>query len=238
MKSRNRRLLTTMLGSLSLLGVLAVAALPAQAGVLDKLSTQDANSGLKGALEQGSNAAVALLGKENGFLNNDKVKIQLPGVLEKARPILQMTGKAGQLDELVVAMNRAAESAVPKAKPLLVNAVKSMTLTDAKNILTGGDTSVTDFFKSKTSAQLAEQFLPSVKAVTDKSGLASKYNQVMGQAQKFGVVSEQEANVEKYVTAKAMDGLFFMIAEEEKKIRQDPIGAGSQAVRKVFELLK
>lgn len=238
MKSRNRRLLTTMLGSLSMLGVLAVAVLPAQAGVLDKLSTQDANSGLKGALEQGSNAAVALLGKENGFLNNDKVKIQLPGVLEKARPILQMTGKAGQLDELVVAMNRAAESAVPKAKPLLVNAVKSMTLTDAKNILTGGDTSVTDFFKSKTSAQLAEQFLPSVKAVTDKSGLASKYNQVMGQAQKFGVVSEQEANVEKYVTAKAMDGLFFMIAEEEKKIRQDPIGAGSQAVRKVFELLK
>lgn len=221
-----------------MLGVLAVAVLPAQAGVLDKLSTQDANSGLKGALEQGSNAAVALLGKENGFLNNDKVKIQLPGVLEKARPILQMTGKAGQLDELVVAMNRAAESAVPKAKPLLVNAVKSMTLTDAKNILTGGDTSVTDFFKSKTSAQLAEQFLPSVKAVTDKSGLASKYNQVMGQAQKFGVVSEQEANVEKYVTAKAMDGLFFMIAEEEKKIRQDPIGAGSQAVRKVFELLK
>lgn len=238
MKSRKRRLLTTMLGSLSMLGALALAPLQAQAGVLDKLSTQDANSGLKGALEQGSNAAVALLGKENGFLNNDKVKIQLPGVLEKARPFLQMTGKAAQLDELVVAMNRAAESAVPKAKPLLVNAVKSMSLTDAKNILTGGETSVTDFFKAKTSAQLAEQFLPSVKAVTDKSGLASKYNQVMGQAQKFGVVSEQEANVEKYVTAKAMDGLFFMIAEEEKKIRQDPIGAGSQAVRKVFELLK
>ncbi len=224
--------------SLSLLGALAMPVGLSYAGVLDKISNQDANSGLKGALEQGSNAAVALLGKENGFLNNDKVKIQLPAILEKARPILQMTGKASQLDDLVVAMNRAAESAVPKAKPLLVNAVKSMSLSDAKNILTGGETSVTDFFKAKTSAQLSEQFLPVVKGVTDKSGLASKYNQIMGQAQKFGVVSEQEANVEKYVTAKAMDGLFLMIGEEEKKIRQDPIGAGSKAVRKVFELLK
>lgn len=238
MKIINSSVFSKLAFSLSLLSVLALPPLTSHAGVLDSISTQDANSGLKGALEQGSNAAVAMLGKENGFLNNDKVKIQLPGVLEKARPLLQMTGKAGQLDDLVVAMNRAAESAVPKAKPLLVNAVKSMTLSDAKNILTGGDTSVTDFFKAKTSVQLSAQFLPVVKGVTDKSGLASKYNQVMGQAQKFGVVSEQEANVEKYVTAKAMDGLFLMIAEEEKKIRQDPIGAGSKAVRKVFELLK
>lgn len=238
MKIINSPVFSKLAFSLSLLSALALPPLTSHAGALDSISNQDANSGLKGALEQGSNAAVAMLGKENGFLNNDKVKIQLPGVLEKARPLLQMTGKAGQLDDLVVAMNRAAESAVPKAKPLLVNAVKSMTLSDAKNILTGGDTSVTDFFKAKTSAQLSAQFLPVVKGVTDKSGLAGKYNQVMGQAQKFGVVSEQEANVEKYVTAKAMDGLFLMIAEEEKKIRQDPIGAGSKAVRKVFELLK
>ncbi|MFZ6842895.1 DUF4197 domain-containing protein [Undibacterium sp. RuTC16W] len=205
---------------------------------LDDLSNQDASAGLKAALDKGSVAAVAKLGVENGFLNNDKVKIQLPSVLEKARPILKMSGRGQQLDELVVSMNRAAEQAVPMAKPLLVNAVKSMTVTDAKNILTGGDTSVTDFFKQKTSAPLSSKFLPLVKGVTDKAGLSAKYNSVMGQAQKFGVVSEQEATVEGYVTQRALDGLYLMIAEEEKAIRQDPIGAGSKIIGKVFGLLK
>lgn len=202
------------------------------------LTNQDASTGLKAALDKGSAAAVSKLGVENGFLNNDKVKIQLPSILEKARPILQMTGKGQQLDELVVSMNRAAEAAVPMAKPLLVNAVKSMSLTDAKNILTGGDTSVTDFFKEKTAAPLSAKFLPMVKGVTDKAGLSAKYNSIMGQAQKFGAVSQQEATVEGYVTQKAMDGLFVMIAEEEKAIRKDPIGAGSKAISKVFSLLK
>lgn len=202
------------------------------------LSNQDASTGLKAALDKGSAAAVSKLGVEGGFLNNDKVKIQLPSILEKARPILQMTGKGQQLDELVVSMNRAAEAAVPMAKPLLVNAVKSMTLTDAKNILTGGDTSVTDFFREKTSTPLSAKFLPMVKGVTDKAGLSAKYNGIMGQAQKFGAVSQQEATVEGYVTQKAMDALFLMIAEEEKSIRQDPLGAGSKAISKVFSLLK
>ncbi|MFZ6674260.1 DUF4197 domain-containing protein [Undibacterium sp. Xuan67W] len=205
---------------------------------LDDLSNQDASAGLKAALDKGSVAAVAKLGAENGFLNNDKVKIQLPSLLEKARPILKMSGRGQQLDELVVSMNRAAEQAVPMAKPLLVNAVKSMTVTDAKNILTGGDTSVTDFFKQKTSAPLSVKFLPLVKGVTDKAGLSAKYNSVMGQAQKFGVVSEQEATVEAYVTQRTLDGLYLMIAEEEKAIRQDPIGAGSKIIGKVFGLLK
>lgn len=202
------------------------------------LSNQDASSGLKAALDKGSTAAVSKLGVDGGFLNNDKVKIQLPSILEKARPILQMTGKAQQLDELVVSMNRAAEAAVPMAKPLLVNAVKSMSLTDAKNILTGGETSVTDFFQQKTATPLSAKFLPMVKGVTDKAGLSAKYNSIMGQAQKFGAVSQQEATVEGYVTQKAMDALFLMIAEEEKAIRQDPLGAGSKAIGKVFSLLK
>src|SRR5476649_2860954 len=127
----------------------AIAANP-----LAALSNQDASNGLKAALDAGSAAAVAKLGVENGFLNNDKVKIGLPGVLEKARPILKMTGKGQQLDDLVVSMNHAAESAVPLAKPLLMNAVKSMSVTDAKNILTGGETSVTDFFRQKTATPL------------------------------------------------------------------------------------
>ncbi|MFZ6848222.1 DUF4197 domain-containing protein [Undibacterium sp. RuRC25W] len=218
----------------TLLGV----AVTANALSLSDLSNQDASAGLKAALDKGSTVAVSKLGVENGFLNNDKVKIQLPSVLEKAMPILKMTGKGQQLDELVVSMNRAAETAVPMAKPLLLNAVKSMTLTDAKNILSGGETSVTEFFKQKTAAPLSVKFLPLVKGVTDKAGLSSKYNAVMGQVQKFGVVPEQEATVEGYVTQKTMDGLFLMIAEEEKQIRRDPLGAGSAAISKVFSLLK
>jgi hypothetical protein len=204
---------------------------------LDDLSNRDASSGLKAALEKGSVAAVGKLGVENGFLNNDKVKIPLPKILEQARPLLKMTGHAQQLDELEVAMNRAAESAVPLAKPLLLNAVKSMTITDAKNILTGGETSVTAFFREKTSSQLGVKFLPMVKSITDRSGLSSKYNKTMAQVAKFGNVPEQQASVEAYVTQRALDGLFYMIGEEEKSIRNDPIGAGSKIIAKVFGAL-
>lgn len=208
----------------------------ATAASLSDLSNQDASSGLKAALERGSNAAVARLGVENGFLNNDKVKIQLPSVLEQTRPLLKMTGKGKQLDELVVSMNRAAEAAVPMAKPLLVNAVKSMTLTDAKQILTGGDTSVTDFFREKTSSELAVKFLPIVKKITDRSNLSATYNGAMAQASKMGLGSEQ-ATVEGYVTQKALEGLYTIIAEEEKAIRKDPIGTGSKIIGKVFGAL-
>ncbi|MFZ6638119.1 DUF4197 domain-containing protein [Undibacterium sp. TC4M20W] len=230
--------MSTVFTRLLLASSFVIATTAANAMSFADLSNQDASTGLKAALDKGSSAAVSKLGVDGGFLNNDKVKIQLPSILEKARPILQMTGKGQQLDELVVSMNRAAESAVPMAKPLLVNAVKSMSLTDAKNILTGGETSVTDFFREKTSAPLSEKFLPMVKGVTDKAGLSAKYNAVMGQAQKFGAVAKQEATVEGYVTQKAMDALFLMIAEEEKSIRQDPLGAGSKAISKVFSLLK
>lgn len=205
---------------------------------LDALSDQDANAGLKAALEKGSAAAVGKLGIENGFLNNEKVKIQLPSILEQARPLLKMTGRGQQLDDLVLSMNRAAEAAVPQAKPLLINAVKSMSVSDVKNILTGGDTAITDFFKSKTSDQLQQKFLPVVKKVTDRTGLAAQYNGVMGQGSKFGAVSGAEASVEGYVTQRALDGLYLMIAEEEKSIRQNPMAAGSQIIGKVFGALK
>jgi hypothetical protein len=210
----------------------------ANAFSLDALSERDANSGLKAALERGSGAAVGKLAVEGGFLNNDKVRIPLPKVLEQARPLLKMTGHGQQLDELEAAMNRAAESAVPLAKPLLLKAVKSMTVTDVKNILTGGDTSVTAFFREKTTEPLSQQFLPIVKGVTDRSGLAGKYNRIIGQVGKLAKVPEEEATVEAYVTRRALDGLFYMIGEEEKAIRQDPIGTGSKIIGKVFGLLK
>lgn len=203
---------------------------------LADLSNLDATNGLKAALEKGSAAAVGKLGVENGFLNNDKVKIQLPGILEKARPILKMSGYGKQLDDLVVSMNRAAEAAVPMAKPLLADAVKSMSVADAKKILTGGDTSVTNFFREKTSAKLSVQFLPIVKKVTDRSGLSAQYNSAMAQVGNIGG-GQQSATVESYVTQRALDGLFAMIAEEEKAIRQDPIGSGSKIIGKVFGAL-
>lgn len=210
----------------------------ADLGGLSSLSNQDANSGLKAALEKGALAAVGKLGVTDGFLANDKVKIPLPSLLEKARPLLRLSGQSKQLDELHIAMNRAAESAVPMAKPLLLDAVKSMSVSDAKNILTGGDTSVTNFFREKTSGSLNSKFLPLVKGVTDKVGLSTKYNAVMSKAQKLGAVPEKEASVEAYVTGRAVDALYTMIAEEEKAIRQDPIGTGSKIIGKVFGLLK
>lgn len=205
---------------------------------LNDLSNQDASSGLKAVLQKGADVAIAKLGVENGFLNNDKVKIGLPGVLEQARPLLRMTGKGQQLDDLVLSMNHAAESAVPMAKPLLLNAVKSMSVTDAKNILAGGNTSVTDFFKQKTSVQLSEKFLPIVKKITDRNGLTTQYNTVMEQVGKTGLLPAQQSTVEGYVTQRAMDGLYYMIGEEEKAIRADPIGAGSAILGKVFGALK
>lgn len=224
--------------SLSLLIPLSLLAASAYAVSLSDLSNQDASGGLKAALETGSSQAVAKLGTEGGFLNNAKVRIPLPKILEQARPILKMTGKGQQLDDLVVQMNHAAESAVPLAKPLLIDAVKSMSITDAKNILTGGDTSVTDFFRAKTRDKLALQFLPVVKQVTDRSGLASKYNTAMSLAPKIGVLAKDQATVEGYVTQRALDGLYTMIADEEKAIRADPIGTGSKLIGKVFGALK
>jgi len=221
----------------TLLAGLALAA-SAVANPLDALTEKEAGGGLKAALEAGSVAAVGKLGVEGGFLNNDAVHIKLPRVLEKARPLLEMTGRGEQLDELETAMNRAAEQAVPLAKPLLVNAVKSMTLSDAKAILTGGETSVTDFFKEKTAAPLAVKFKPIVKGVTDRSKLSGQFNNAMAQATKFGLVGEEQATVESYVTQRALDGLFLMIGEEEKKIRENPISYGSKAISKVFGLLK
>lgn len=210
----------------------------AYAASLADISDQEASSGLKAALEKGAVAAVGKLGVENGFLNNEKVRIGLPGVLEKAKPLLKMSGRGQQLDELVVSMNRAAESAVPLAKPLLLDAVKSMSVSDAKNILTGGETSVTNFFREKTAGPLAVKFLPIVKKITDRSGLSGQYNATVAQVSKLGIVPEQQSTVEGYVTQRSLEGLYYMIGEEEKQIRSNPVSYGSKVIGKVFGSLK
>ncbi|MDP3760541.1 MAG: DUF4197 domain-containing protein [Ramlibacter sp.] len=225
--------------ALSALGLAAMAVWrEAQAAGIADLSNAEASQGLKTALERGAVAAVELLGKPDGFLANPKVRIPLPGFLADAAKFLRAMGRGRQIDELEVAMNRAAEAAVPLARQLLVNAVKGMTVTDAKNILTGGDTSVTAFFADKTRAPLSTRFLPVVTKATEKVGLAEKYNRVAGKASGMGLVKKEDATIEQYVTRKTLDGLYFVIGEEEKKIRQDPVGSGSAILKKVFGALK
>jgi hypothetical protein len=214
-----------------------VLATPA-AAQLDKISNQDATSALKTALEKGSQAAVATLGRTDGFFGDARVKIPLPESLQKVERLLRSVGMGRQADELVLTMNRAAEAAVPEAKQLFVDAVKKMSVQDAKGILTGGDTAGTAYFKNATAGQLRERFLPIVKKSTAKLNLAQQYNQYAERGVKFGLVKQDQANLDSYVTQKALDGLFLMVAEEEKKIRKDPVGSASNIIQKVFGALK
>lgn len=208
------------------------------AASIEDLSNADAVAGLKQALSDGSSAAVAQLGKANGFLGNPKVKIPLPPTLQRVESALRFAGMKQQADELVIAMNRAAEAAVPEAKPLLLDAVKKMSVQDAKGILTGGDTSVTEYFRRTTHAQLTQRFLPIVKQATDRAGLAAQYNSLAGHATQLGLVGKEQASIESYVTSKALDGLYLMIGEQEKAFRQNPAGAASNIVRKVFDAIR
>jgi len=209
----------------------------AQAGALDAISTGDASAGVKEALAKGADYAVASLGKDNGFLGNSKVKIPLPGYLQKAEKGLRMFGMGKQADELVNTMNHAAENAVAEAKPILSDSIKKMSVQDAKGILTGGEDSVTQYFKRTSSEQLTRKFMPIVKAETSKLQLAEQYNSFAGKAASAGLIDQKDADVDSYVTQKAMDGLFLMIAEEEKKLRANPVGAGSDLLKKVFGAL-
>ena len=224
--------------SLALAGIFGFACAPnVHALSLADLSKTDATAGLKGALSESSISAVKLLGVENGFLNNAKVRIPLPGYLEKAAKTMKMVGMKKQVEELEVAMNRAAEAAVPEAQTLLVDAVKTMSVTDAKNILTGGQTAGTEYFKGKTKTPLQGKFLPIVKKATEKVGLAQKYNEYAGQAEKLKLLKGDAVNVEKWVTAKALDGLYLVMGEQEAKLRQNPVGASTEIVKKVFGAL-
>ncbi len=205
---------------------------------LRDLSNADAAGGVKAALAQGADAAVALLGRTDGFLGNPQVRIGLPGYLNDAAKVMKSLGQGRRIDELVTAINRAAEAAVPMGKDLLVNAVQTMTVTDARNILTGGSTSVTSFFADKTRAPLGQRFLPVVNQATEQVGLTQKYNAFAGKAASFGLLKPEEANLAQYVTGKTLDGLYFMIGEEERRIRQNPAGAASAIARRVFGTLK
>ena len=223
----------------AILGCFASLVISAHAAAgLDDITNTEAVRGLRQALNEGSAAAVAELGVEDGYFGNPQVKIPLPPSLQRIESGLRAFGMRRQADELVLTMNRAAEAAVPEAKQLLVDAVKKMSVKDAKGILSGGDTAATDYFKRTTRAQLNQRFLPIVKKATDRVGLAQQYNTLAGQGVALGLVDEEQASIERYVTQKALDGLYFMIGEQEKAFRKDPVRSTSNIVRKVFGALR
>jgi hypothetical protein len=204
---------------------------------LESITNKEAISALRTALEKGSRAAVDQLGKENGYFGDTRVRIPLPDSLRKAERTMRRLGMGKYADELVLTMNRAAEAAVPEAKQLFVDSVKKMSVQDAKGILTGGETAGTEYFKRTTTDQLRKRFLPIVKRSTEKVGLAQKYNQYAEQGVALGLVKQEQAKLDDYVTQKALDGLYLMVAEEEKKIRKDPAGTASGILKKVFGAL-
>ncbi|MET3456674.1 MULTISPECIES: DUF4197 domain-containing protein [Pseudomonas] len=204
---------------------------------LGDLSQQDATGGLKDALTQGAQVAVKQLGTPGGFSNNPEVKIELPGKLGKVASKMKAFGMGEQVDQLETSMNQAAEAAVVQAQPILVNAVKNMSVSDAKGILSGGNDSATQYLNKSSREQIRAKFLPIVKQATDKVGLAQKYNAFAGQAATFGVLDAKSANIENYVTEQALDGLFEMIGKQEATIRQNPAAAATSLAKKVFGTL-
>jgi len=205
---------------------------------LSGFSNSDQVGSLKQALIQGAETAVSDLAKENGYLGNNKVRIPLPEGLQKADKTMRKFGMGKYSDELITSMNRAAEAAVPEARTLLVGAIKKMTVSDAKGILTGGGDAATRYFRSNTETALAGKFKPIVGKAMQKVKLAEKYDQFAGKGAKFGLVDERDAKLDDYITRKAMDGLFLMLAEQEKAIRANPLQATGNLARKIFAAIK
>lgn len=223
-----------------LIGVaIAASALPV-ALALDwsALSQRDALKALKTSLEQGASQAVSQLGVQGGFMGNPKVQIPLPSALNRVAPLLRTFGQGQRLDALHQAMNSAAEQAVPLAKPLLLKAVRGISVQDAKGILTGGDTSVTDYFAQATRSDLMAQFLPRVRSAMAKVGVAQQYDAMLSQAKRFGLERQLGPDLETYVTDHALTALFSTIGEQERALRQNPVGASSQLLQKVFGAIK
>lgn len=204
---------------------------------LADLSQKDASGGLRDALSQGARIAVQQLGRPGGFSDDPQLRIGLPGKLGKLAGTLQMMGMGAQVEQLETTMNRAAEAAVPQAQALLLDAVKKMTISDAKGILSGPQDAATQYLQRSSREQIRARFLPIVKQATDRVGLAQQYNAFAGSAASFGVLDAKNANLEGYVTEQALDGLFKVIATQETSIRENPAGAATSLAKKVFGAL-
>lgn len=222
----------TLLGLALLLPVTQVCA-----GALDQLTNTEVANGLKEALEQGAAKAVAQIGKPDGFLQNAKIKIPLPENLAKVESAMRKMRLGKYADELVTTMNRAAETASAEATGMLVEAVKGMSLDEAKSILTGPENAATEYFRKTTSEGLRAKFLPIVQQATQKVQLARYYERFAGKAAAFGLLKGEQTDLDGYVTQKTLDGLYATIAEEEKAIRANPVKRTTAMVQRVFGAL-
>ncbi|MEO6805664.1 MAG: DUF4197 domain-containing protein [Edaphobacter sp.] len=191
-------------------------------------------SGLKDALSVGTQRAVKLVDRPGGYLDNEAIKILLPQSLRPAEKALRVAGQGPKIDEFVASMNHAAESAAPEAEKIFGDAVKAMTIDDARRLLNGGDTSITDYFKSKTSTELATAFRPHVEAAMNKNGVTQQYDALMGQAPKLPFMNSSSLDINTYVVNKALDGLFYMLGQQEKEIRTNPAARSTALLKQVF----
>lgn len=198
------------------------------------VAQDEAASGIRAALERGAAAAIDQLGRSDGFLNNPAVRIELPGFLSDIARTLRTLGQGRKVDDLVLAMNRAAEAAVPQARTLFVSTIKAISIEDALRLVRGSDTAVTEFFVGKTRPTLTERFLPVVTQATEQVQLAERYNAVASRAASLGLLKGDDVSIQRYVTGKALDGLYRMVGEEEKRIRANPLQAGSAILARVF----
>ncbi|MCP5144249.1 MAG: DUF4197 domain-containing protein [Gammaproteobacteria bacterium] len=213
--------------------------LPFKSSNSGAVSDADATGGFKQALQSGANHAVDILGRDGGFLNNDAVLIKPPRSLRSVEKGMRMLGKGDVADEFIASMNHAAESAVPLAANVFADTISHMSVTDAMGILKGGETSATDYLRTNSSDTLRDRFRPVVEQAMQSNRVTAKYQAFIDKGGKAAqMVGIDQSMLTDHVTDKALDGVFYMIAEQEKKIRADPAGQGSALISKVFGALK
>lgn len=191
-------------------------------------------SGLKEALQVASERAVGSSSKPDGFLGNKLIRIGLPSQIEPMAQALKLAGYGGQLDALEVGMNRAAEQASGEAKEVFFDAIGKMTLKDVQGILNGGDTAATEYFRRQTSDTLRVRFRPIVARKMEGVGVYQQYNQLTSAYTALPLASKPNIDIDDYVTEKGMDGLFTLLGQEERAIRQNPAARSSDLLRRVF----
>ncbi len=191
-------------------------------------------SGLKEALSIGTENAVRSVSQADGYFANEMIKILMPEKIQKVADVLKMVGYQKEVDDFVMSMNRAAEKAAPKASAFFVDAIKQMNFDDARKILNGGDTAATDFFKTKTSDKIYEAFKPLISTSMNDVGVTRSYKQMMGRYESLPFVDKQSLDLDHYVTNKSLDGLFYMVGQEEKKIRTNPAARVTDLLKTVF----
>jgi hypothetical protein len=206
----------------------------AKANTAAALNDATIASGLKEALSVGTQKAVRLVAKQGGYLDNEAIKILVPQNLRTVEKVSRGLGQGARVDEFVASMNHAAESAAPEAETIFAEAVTEMTIDDARKLLNGGDTSITDYFKTKTSARLAVAFRPHVDAAMSRNGVTQQYQALVGQVSWMPFGNGSSLDIDTYVVNKALDGLFYMLGQQEKEIRTNPAARSTALLKQVF----